>query len=142
MPAHWFSGFLLIQYNVVLVYQNTSKTSCRLSAYVKACKDDHRWSELVLGREGSNLLLDFTKALLVRRGNSVKVLGTIALQDGRTLVGQTAVLLVLLSVPLGALVTQAGPRLTRPLQGRRPPRAVRPRPPHPEQGPTPTVGQE
>jgi hypothetical protein len=29
----------------------------------------------VLGREGSNLLLDFTKALLVRKGNSVKVLG-------------------------------------------------------------------
>ena len=29
----------------------------------------------MLGREGSNLLLDFTKALLVRKGNSVKVLG-------------------------------------------------------------------
>ena len=29
----------------------------------------------MLGREDSNLLLDFTKALLVRQGNSVKVLG-------------------------------------------------------------------
>ena len=29
----------------------------------------------MLGSEGSNLLLDFTKALLVRKGNSVKVLG-------------------------------------------------------------------
>ncbi len=29
----------------------------------------------MLGREGSNLLFDFTKALLVRKGNSVKVLG-------------------------------------------------------------------
>jgi monovalent cation:H+ antiporter-2, CPA2 family len=83
-----------------------------------------------------------TMLSLIPRGEFTLVLGTIALQDGLTLVGQTAVLLVLLSVPLGALVIQAGPRLTRPLRGRRPPRAVRPWPPHPGQGPPPAVGQE
>jgi CPA2 family monovalent cation:H+ antiporter-2 len=82
-----------------------------------------------------------TMLSLIPRGEFTLVLGTIALQDGLTLVGQTAVLLVLLSVPLGALVIQAGPRLTRTLRGRRPPRAVHPRPPHPGQGPPPVVPQ-
>jgi CPA2 family monovalent cation:H+ antiporter-2 len=61
-----------------------------------------------------------TMLYLIPRGEFTLVLGAIALQDGSTLVGQTAVLMVLLSVPLGALAIQAGSRLTRTIQGRRP----------------------
>jgi CPA2 family monovalent cation:H+ antiporter-2 len=61
-----------------------------------------------------------TALYLVPRGEFTLVLGAIALQAGATLVTQVAVLVVLLSVPLGALVIQAGPQLTRTVKGRRP----------------------
>src|SRR5215471_12236792 len=75
MPAHWVSGFLVSQYNIILGYQHTSKMSCRLSAYAKACKDGHRRNQLGLDSKDGNLLLNLTEALLVGEGNGAKVLG-------------------------------------------------------------------
>jgi CPA2 family monovalent cation:H+ antiporter-2 len=76
-----------------------------------------------------------TMLYLIPRGEFTLVLGAIALQAGRTLVGQMAVLMVLISVPLGALAIQAGTRLTRTIQGR-PVLANRSRQPHTKQAPT------
>jgi CPA2 family monovalent cation:H+ antiporter-2 len=70
-----------------------------------------------------------TMLYLIPRGEFTLVLGATALQDGITLVGQAAVLMVLISVPLGALAMQAGPRLTRTIQGRRPALIASSRPP-------------
>lgn len=59
------------------------------------------------------------------------MLGALALQAGAPFVSQVAVLLVLLTIPLGALAIQAGPRLTRRIAGRRvqgPPVPSRPAP--------------
>ena len=83
-----------------------------------------------------------TMLYLIPRGEFTLVLGAITLQDGSTLVSQTAVLMVLLSVPLGALAIQVGPQLTRTIQGRRPARAVPFRPQHTEQEPAPVVRHE
>jgi CPA2 family monovalent cation:H+ antiporter-2 len=60
-----------------------------------------------------------TMLYLIPRGEFQLVLGTIALQHGAVLVGQVAVLLVLISVLIGAPAIQAGPRLTRRVAGRR-----------------------
>lgn len=60
-----------------------------------------------------------TALYLIPRGEFTLVLGAIALRSGATLVAHTAVLMVLISVPLGALAIQAGPQLTRRLTGRR-----------------------
>jgi CPA2 family monovalent cation:H+ antiporter-2 len=83
-----------------------------------------------------------TMLYLIPRGEFTLVLGAIAFQDGITLVGQTAVLLVLLSVPLGALAIQVGPRLTRTIQGRRPVPAASSWPQHTRQAPTPVAQHE
>jgi CPA2 family monovalent cation:H+ antiporter-2 len=83
-----------------------------------------------------------TMLYLIPRGEFTLVLGAIALQDGSTLVGQTAVLTVLLSVPLGALAIQAGPRLTRTIQGRRPAPAAPSWPQHTRQAPPPVARHE
>ncbi len=50
---------------------------------------------------------------LVPRGEFNLVLGALALAGGATLVGQVAVLLVLISVPLGAVLFRYGPEWTR-----------------------------
>jgi CPA2 family monovalent cation:H+ antiporter-2 len=83
-----------------------------------------------------------TMLYLIPRGEFTLVLGAIALQDGSTLVSQTAVLMVLLSVPLGALAIQVGPQLTRTIQGRRSAPAAPFRPQHSEQESAPVVRHE
>jgi CPA2 family monovalent cation:H+ antiporter-2 len=83
-----------------------------------------------------------TMLYLIPRGEFTLVFGAIALQDGITLVGQTAVLLVLLSVPLGALAIRDGPRLTRTIQGRRPAPAAPSRPQHTRPAPAPVTRHE
>ena len=90
------------------------------------------WSGRAAGLGTRGRLL--TMLYLLPRGEFTLVMGAIALQAGATLVSQTAVLLVLLSVPVGALAIQGGARLTHALQGRRwaltdHPRRPRPRPP-------------
>jgi len=54
-----------------------------------------------------------TAFYLVPRGEFNLVLGAIAMAHGSELVGQVAVLLVLLSVPVGALLFRFGPDLTK-----------------------------
>jgi CPA2 family monovalent cation:H+ antiporter-2 len=75
------------------------------------------WSGAATGLGVRGRLL--TMLYLIPRGEFTLVLGTLALQAGETLVAQTAVLLVLVSVPVGALAIQLGPRLTRRFRGRR-----------------------
>ena len=72
-----------------------------------------------------------TALYLIPRGEFTLVLSALALEAGAPFVGQVAVLLVLLTVPLGALAIQAGPRLTRRIAGRRraPGESTRPRRP-------------
>lgn len=60
-----------------------------------------------------------TMLYLIPRGEFTLVLGSIALQSGATLVGQAAVLTVLISVPLGAVAIQLGPWATKAMRGRR-----------------------
>jgi CPA2 family monovalent cation:H+ antiporter-2 len=60
-----------------------------------------------------------TMLYLIPRGEFQLVLGAIALQAGATLVSQTALLLVLVSIAIGAPAIQAGPWLTHRLAGRR-----------------------
>jgi CPA2 family monovalent cation:H+ antiporter-2 len=78
------------------------------------------WSGAAVGLGMRGRLL--TMLYLIPRGEFTLVLSAIALQAGETLVAQTAVLLVLVSVPAGALAIQLGPRLTRRFRGRRPAR--------------------
>lgn len=54
-----------------------------------------------------------TALYLVPRGEFNLLLGTLALSAGYPLVSQVAVLLVLVSIPLGALLLRYGPELTR-----------------------------
>jgi CPA2 family monovalent cation:H+ antiporter-2 len=91
-----------------------------------------------LGVRGRRL----TMLYLIPRGEFTLVLGAIALQDGNTLVSQTTVLMVLLSVPLGALAIQVGPQLTRTIQGRRLAPVAPFRPQHTEQEPAPVARHE
>jgi CPA2 family monovalent cation:H+ antiporter-2 len=60
-----------------------------------------------------------TALYLIPRGEFTLVVGAIALQTGTVFVGQVAVLLVLITVPLGTLLIQIGPRLTHGIRGRR-----------------------
>lgn len=60
-----------------------------------------------------------TALYLIPRGEFTLVLSALALEAGAPFVSQVAVLLVLRTIPLGALAIQAGPRLTRRLAGRR-----------------------
>ncbi len=66
-----------------------------------------------------------TALYLIPRGEFTLVLGTLALQTGSPFVAQVAVLMVLLTIPVGALAIQLGPALTRGVQGRRLARAPR-----------------
>jgi CPA2 family monovalent cation:H+ antiporter-2 len=83
-----------------------------------------------------------TMLYLIPRGEFTLVLGMIALEGGITLVSQTAVLAVLISVPLGALAIQAGPQLTRRIQGRPWALASQARQQYTGQMPTPAVRQD
>jgi CPA2 family monovalent cation:H+ antiporter-2 len=68
-----------------------------------------------LGQRGRLL----TAVYLVPRGEFTLVLAGIALDNGATFVGQVAVLMVLVTIPVGALLIQIGPHLTRGMTGRR-----------------------
>jgi CPA2 family monovalent cation:H+ antiporter-2 len=109
------------------------------------------WDALALpagGVLGLALGLDWRAALLlggVVYISSSAVIARLIIDLQRAAYPESEVVLsvlVLLSVPLGAFAIQAGPRLTRPLHGRRPPLAARPRLQHPGQDPTPSAGQE
>jgi CPA2 family monovalent cation:H+ antiporter-2 len=63
---------------------------------------------------------------LLPRGEFNLVLGALALGQGYPLVAQVAVLLVLVSVPLGALLIRFAPELYRALEGRGPKAAKQP----------------
>ena len=60
-----------------------------------------------------------TALYLIPRGEFTLVLGTLALQSGTPFVAQVAVLMVLVTIPVGALAIQVGPTLTRGVKGRR-----------------------
>ena len=60
-----------------------------------------------------------TMLYLIPRGEFQLVIGAIALQAGATIISQTALLLVLISIAIGAPAIQAGPWLTRRVVGRR-----------------------
>ncbi len=68
-----------------------------------------------LGQRGRLL----TAVYLVPRGEFTLVLAGIALDNGATFVGQVAVLMVLVTIPVGAVLIQIGPHLTRGMTGRR-----------------------
>lgn len=60
-----------------------------------------------------------TALYLIPRGEFTLVLSALALDAGAPFVSQVAVLLVLSTIPVGAVAIQAGPRLTRSISGRR-----------------------